>query len=182
MVLAHAAESTSGHPTWHFAAVAGLAVVVFLAINAMERWRAHRARRSTPHAPDRLSPHVLRGVAVASAAAGGFHALAYPSHARESAVVGALFVVAALLQLAWAAAVELRPSRATLLAGAGLNGVIAVLWVLSRTAGLPDAEPVGLPDGITTALEVLVVAGVGLAVRTSAPKQPVRPATDLLIG
>jgi len=50
---------------------------------------------------------------------------------------------------------------------AAVNGAVALIWVLSRTVGLPvegaaAAEPIGFKDGISTLLEFGIVAGAGL--------------------
>ncbi len=63
-----------------------------------------------------------------------------------------------------------------LAAGAAGNLVVAVTWVVSRTAGLPVGEyagitlPAGFPDALATALEAVVVAGAAaLLVRGHGP-------------
>ena len=60
--------------------------------------------------------------------------------------------------------------------GAVGNLVVVITWVVSRTAGLPVGEyagitlPAGFPDGLATALEVVIVAGAAaLMVRGDGP-------------
>ena len=54
--------------------------------------------------------------------------------------------------------------------------MVVITWVVSRTAGLPVGEyagitlPAGFPDGLATALEVVVVVGAAvLMVRGDGP-------------
>jgi hypothetical protein len=61
-------------------------------------------------------------------------------------------------------------------AGAAGNLVVAVTWVVSRTAGLPVGVyagiklPVGFPDALAAALEVAIVAGAAaLMIRGRGP-------------
>ena len=60
--------------------------------------------------------------------------------------------------------------------GAAGNLVVVITWVVSRTVGLPVGEyagitlPAGFPDGLATALEVVIVAGAAvLMVRGDGP-------------
>ena len=98
---------------------------------------------------------------VGSAAAAGVHAAMAPSHLQHSALFGAFFAVAALVQLSWAAALVLGSSRILLLAGAAVNIAFIVLWAVTRTLGLPvvmpDPEPVGPWDVSCVAWQVVVV-------------------------
>ena len=79
----------------------------------------------------------------------------------------AFFLVLAAVQGALAAAVLHGRSGRWVAVTAAINGAVAVVWVLSRTVGLPvegaaAAEPIGFKDGISTLLEVGIVAGAGL--------------------
>ena len=104
---------------------------------------------------------------VSSAAAAGVHAAAGPEHLREGLLVGGFFVVSALAQLAWAAVVMLAgPTRRLLHAALVGNAAVVVIWLASRTVGLPgglvEVEAVGPWDLAATAWEVAVIAGVSL--------------------
>src|SRR5690349_17360356 len=70
-------------------------------------------------------------VALLSAGAAAVHFAVTKDHLEEYTLFGVLFLAAAAGQLAWAAGVMLRPSRALLLAGAAGNLGIAAIWVLS---------------------------------------------------
>ena len=109
---------------------------------------------------------VLRyALAAASFGAGAVHFTATFDHA-EHVVVAAFFVVLTLLQVGWAAAVVRRPSAGLLNAGAVMSAGVVVIWLLSRTTGLPgvpgaeEPEPFGLKDGTASLLELLLAAGI----------------------
>jgi hypothetical protein len=98
----------------------------------------------------------------ASGCSGLIHFSVAGQHFDEWVAFGILFVVAATLQFAWAAVAYRRPVRSVLWAGALLNAGIALVWLWSRTLGLPvgpDAgtpEPVGRLDAASTVDEILV--------------------------
>ena len=58
------------------------------------------------------------------------------AHFDEYWLYGLFFVVVAWLQLVWAAAVVVRPSRSLLIAGALGNAAVVAVWVASRTIGV----------------------------------------------
>ena len=82
-------------------------------------------------------------LAALSAAAGAIHLVMVPSHWGESVAEGLGFAITGWLQLAFAALVLARPSRALLWAGAALNAAAIGAWIVSRTAGLPLGEHAG---------------------------------------
>ncbi len=98
---------------------------------------------------------------VASTAAAGVHAAALPAHVSAGAAVALFFLLAALGQVAWSAALLLvgpvEPLRRVALVG---NGGVVLLWTLSRSVGLPGLgrEPVGAWDLAATVWELVVVA------------------------
>jgi len=109
-------------------------------------------------------------LAALSAAAGAIHLVMVPSHWGESVAEGLGFAITGWLQLAFAALVLARPSRALLWAGAALNAAAIGAWIVSRTAGLPfgehagHAESAGFVDITCVVFEaVLVVACVAFA-------------------
>ena len=126
---------------------------------------------SSTRGPERTSDGIafaqwlLAGVLVG---AGAVHVAMAPSHAGESAIEGAGFLIAAWLQVGLAVAVLLKPSRAVLGAVVAVSAVSIGAWAISRTLGLPfgenrgHAESVTLVDGVTVGMEVvaIVVAGV----------------------
>jgi hypothetical protein len=96
------------------------------------------------------------------------HASVIVPHFREYWLFGAFFVLAALFQLIWGVAVWTRRGDRRLLgAGVAANLAIVLLWVATRTVGLPfgpepgEVEAAGLHDLLATADELaIVLAGV----------------------
>ena len=89
------------------------------------------------------------------------HFAVAPEHLREYVIYGVLFVTVGLAEAALAVLILLRPSSALMLGGAALSLAVVVVWLMSRTVGLPIApvpwqpEPVGLPDLLSTLMEWL---------------------------
>lgn len=113
-------------------------------------------------------PDVARWLAaLATLGAGVIHFAFAPEHLSTQTSHGVFFLAVGWGQLLLAAALGFgwRPARGWLLATAGVNGAVAALWLLTRTAGLPGeaVEPVGFPDALATTLEV-TAAVVALAV------------------
>jgi hypothetical protein len=131
----------------------------------------------------------LLGPALLSASAGAIHLAVAPQHLRESPALGELFVVLGAAQLAWAVLAAVRPRRPLLWAAAGANALVAVLWAVSRTAGLPPLVPareaVGVLDVLATACEVTLAAFLcSLLLGRDRPARDPAPALDagLAIG
>lgn len=104
-------------------------------------------------------------LALASAGAATIHFAVFDQHLDEYWLFGVFFALSGLAQLTFAALVLARPSTLLYAAGALGNAAIIVLWIVSRTAGLPlgpdagTAEAVGVPDVVATVLEALLVVG-----------------------
>src|SRR3954468_20989912 len=98
-----------------------------------------------------------------------------PSPFSEYWLYGLFFVIAGWLQLVWAVAIVLRPSRGLLLAGALLSEAIIAVWVASRTVGVligPNAstkEAIGFPDVLCTVLAGVVAIGAIVLLAQSRP-------------
>lgn len=94
-------------------------------------------------APEEASPMgrtMRNGLVAAAVAAGGIHIWAAVQHAHPRLIPQLVFfVVVATMQFWWAAAVLWirRVPRSVLIGGAAANAVVVVVWVLSRTTGLP---------------------------------------------
>ena len=126
--------------------------------------------------PDRNRARVLSAIALASVAAGAINVAAAATVGRGSTQNLAFFSVVAAAQLVWGVVSMAEAPRWWLAVGAAANLVVVITWVESRTASLPVGEyagitlPVGFPDGLATALEVVIVAGaVALMVRGDGP-------------
>src|SRR5919204_1746857 len=118
--------------------------------------------------PDRYPARVLSAIALASLAAGAINIAAAATVGRDSTQNLAFFSVVAAAQLVWGVVSMAQAPRWWLALGAAGNLVVVATWVVSRTVGLPVGEyagvtlPVGFPDGLATALEVVIVAGAAV--------------------
>jgi len=97
-------------------------------------------------------------------AAGLIHVRAAFDHIDEYALYAVFFALLAPAQFAWGTALYRRASRRLLYAGAGMSLLVAALWIVSRTSGLPIGptpwrpEAVGPIDSLCTADEVVLAA------------------------
>jgi hypothetical protein len=104
-------------------------------------------------------------LALTSLGAAGIHFAVMGDHFAEYFLFGLFFSAVAWLQALWAVAIVVFPDRRLLAAGLVGNLSIALIWGFSRTTGLPvgpdagTAEAVGFADVLSTALELLIVAG-----------------------
>jgi hypothetical protein len=150
---------TGGHPLWHQVVVAGAAVGVFVAIKLKEHWDRNQRRRLT------LPTAAVLALALCSAASAAIHSAVAPEHFREAFVYGVFFLAASTLQAGWAVLFVSRPNRTLLVAGGVGNAAVIILWVLTRTVGLPvgpeiwQPESVGALDVMSTLLELALVLG-----------------------
>lgn len=99
---------------------------------------------------------------------------------------GTFFAVVAWLQLSWAAAVIVRPTRNLLLLGVLGNVVVMGTWVVSRTTGMPFgpgknvAEDIALSDALATGFEAgIVLVALAVLLRPALAQQSLRPALGL---
>jgi len=156
----------------------------------LARARANRPSRDT--VPFELSLDARLLLTACSVGAALVHAEVIRSHFQESTLYGWFFVLSAAAQLIWGLLVLRRPDRALLVSGAIGNGLIVVLWGVTRTTGLPigpepwQAEGVGAFDVLATVLELaLVICSVALlagtrGVRHSLPKYDSRETSRML--
>ncbi len=80
-------------------------------------------------------------VALASVFAGGIHLAVTPEHLEHWWVYGTFFVVTGLFQVAFAGWVLRWPTWPVALTGIVVNLAIVLVWVASRTTGLPITPP-----------------------------------------
>lgn len=110
--------------------------------------------------------------------AGLIHVVAAVQHVDEHTLFALFFVVLALAQFGWGIAVYRSPSPRLLVIGAVVSVLVVMLWVASRTVGLPigpeswSPEPVGAIDSIASADELVLALLVFFQLRIA----PVRPA------
>lgn len=125
--------------------------------------------QAAPPAPgDRAVPAqrvVLAGLAMLSVLAAVIHFAVAGSHFQEYWLFGVFMLGVAWLQLGWAAAALLRPTRLLVSSGAVLNAAVIVVYILTRTVGdivgpdPGDVEPAGFGDLLCTVAEAAIVAG-----------------------
>jgi hypothetical protein len=129
-----------------------------------------------------LEPLLRPALALLSAGAAVIHFVVIPGHWDEYWGQGLFFIVAAIAQLLWALWVVVAPSRLIYLAGAAGNAAIVVMWIVTRTAGIPagpgagEPEAVEFADTLATTFEVVLVVGALALARSVA----VRRATGAL--
>lgn len=110
-----------------------------------------------------LRPLLRWQLAAASLGAAAIHFAVIVPHFNKYTPFGIFFLVIPWFQAAWAVLVPIADDRRLLLAGVVLNAVVVLVWIWSRTAGLPIgpapgiAEEVGAPDGIATSLEAVII-------------------------
>lgn len=119
------------------------------------------AAAAAPLTVDLIGTRYLPIAVVSSAAAAGVHAAVGPAHFGEGLVFGLFFAAAALAQVGWALVMALRPSRRLLIAAVAGNTAILLLWLVTRTIGLPgllpEPEAMGLWDLSCGVFEVAVI-------------------------
>jgi hypothetical protein len=105
--------------------------------------------------------------------AAAIHVVASAEHFGEWWLFGLFFAVLAGWQAAWGILLYREPSEGALLTGAGVNAGVAVLWLITRTVGLPlgpeqwSPERIGVLD-VAATLDELTIAGLGLALVSAA--------------
>jgi len=109
-----------------------------------------------------------------STAAGIIHLIVTPSHFEEWLGYGVFFLLAAIAQIGYAVVLMTNSSNPTLLwAGICGNGAIILLWLITRTVGIPflgpdawEIEPVGLLDSISKIIEIFLIIGLVALLRS----------------
>ena len=123
-------------------------------------------KRGLLGAEDRTIALHTTGAAVAatlSTGAAAIHFAVVPAHMAEFAPFGLAFVAVGWFQVTWAQLYLLRPTRVIAATGGLVNSAIVVVWLLSRTVGLPvgpgpwTPEPIGTLDAFASAFEVALV-------------------------
>jgi hypothetical protein len=133
---------------------------------------------------ERTVGRYLRWVlAVLSLGAGVIHFAVAGEHYDLSWAHGTFFAVVAWLQLSFAIAVVMRPTRRLLTAGVLLNTGILGVWVMSRVWGAPfgsnpwTPEDIGWADGLSSAFELgIVILALAVLVRPAVAQHELRPA------
>jgi hypothetical protein len=119
-------------------------------------------------------------LAALSMAAAAIHFAVMGEHFAEYVAFGVFFSVVAWSQAVWAVGVIVRPSRGLLLVGLVGNALVILVWLISRTTGLPIGpepgapEPAAFVDVLSTILEVAIVAGTAMLVLRGRPTPSMR--------
>ena len=150
-------------------------LVCFAAAYLWNRRRSGVARRAAPR-----RGALLWATALTSGAGGAVHVCVIREHFAESAWYGWFFLALAAGQLGWSAVLLWRPSRQMLLAGAAASAAVVLLWLATRTVGIPlgpaagEVEPVGVLDVLASLAEGATVLCALASLRA------VRPASTSL--
>ena len=96
--------------------------------------------RSSRHA-SRGTVATLRAEAALSLLAAAMHLWVVPEHLGEWWGYGMFFVILAVAQGLYAFVLLRRPCRTFLLLGVGGNLAVAILWLVTRTTGIPLLGP-----------------------------------------
>ena len=118
--------------------------------------------------------------AVFSLLAAVVHLWVMPEHFEEWWGYGMFFLVSAVVQGAYAAALMRHPSRPLLLLGIGGNLSIVALYLVTRTVGIPffgphagEVEGIGAADLSATAAEFALIAVLGAVLLRGLPRERV---------
>ena len=132
------------------------------------------SRPDPPRVSERTSVrrYVFLGLAMLSLGAAGIHFAVMGDHFNLTWYHGAFFAATAWLQLAWAVAIIMKPSRRLLLAGIIGNLVIAEVWLVSRTIGIPFGPESGVAEGVSFADVLCTLFEVGIVLGSLALLKP----------
>jgi hypothetical protein len=105
--------------------------------------------------------------------AAAIHVVASTSHFSEWWLFGLFFAGLATWQAVWGVLIYRFPSESALITGAGVNTGVALLWLVTRTVGLPIGPEKWTPEGvgaldIAATVDELAIAGLGLALVSAA--------------
>ena len=115
-----------------------------------------------------LSRPILYATAALSLVAALMHLWVMPQHFREWWGYGVFFLASAVAQMLYVPLLLRRPDRTVLLLGVGGNLAIVLLYLLTRTVGIPlfgphawEVEGVGFTDLCATTSELGIAAALG---------------------
>jgi hypothetical protein len=126
----------------------------------------------------------------ASTAAASVHAAATVTHLSHGATVAGFFLVSTVVQLGWALVAVTGAGRRVWAVGAAVNAAVVLVWLATRTTGLPfglvPIEDVGSWDAAASGWELVVVGCCVALLLRGGPQRPMwtwsGPATSWVIG
>src|SRR5215469_12244116 len=116
-------------------------------------------------APATARPYILGGLAALSAGAAAIHFAVVFEHFAEYVLYGVFFLVISWAQLIWPVIALWRPARPWLWLGIAGNAIVILVYVASRTIGLPfgpdlhQVESAGALDVVSCLLGAALIAG-----------------------
>jgi hypothetical protein len=126
------------------------------------------------------SKMVLYSAAALSLLAALIHLWVIPEHFEEWWGYGTFFLISAIAQGSYGAALLRWPRRPLLLLGLGGNLLIIVLYLLTRTVGIPffgpdagEVEGIGLIDLCATTSELALIIALGALLLGGLPRERV---------
>jgi hypothetical protein len=155
-------------------ALFGVWVVIFAVVYARERLKGKRAGENHP-TPARLVNRLLGwpgAIGACSVVAGAVHLSIIRDHFREAVLYGLFFLLLTVAQFGFAAWVIWRPGAGLFKAGAVASLAVVLLWLATRTTGIPlgpaagETEPFGALDIVASAAELVTAALCLLALRS----------------
>jgi hypothetical protein len=155
-----------------------------------EQRRPAPDRRPPGRAPERAPviraahAETYRVLGALSIVTGALHAKAMADHASHYWLYGVFFGLLTCWQAGWGVrAYRARLRRRALVAGAWINVAVVVVWLVSRTVGMPigpwagEPEAIGVIDAMAS-LDELTIAALVASLASAAP----RPAFAWLRG
>jgi hypothetical protein len=113
--------------------------------------------------------YVALFLAALSVIAGAIHVEAAAAHAGALRAYSGLFAALAVTQLAWAVCIYRSPARGRLAAGVALSAAVVLVWLVSRTAGVPFGPEAWSPEqpgplDVAATLDEAAIAVIGLRI------------------
>ena len=153
--------------------ITNLVIVAWLVAMWGGRLKVTRARRESTHSFDAgLNLRLLLAAGLVASAA--IHAAVVPEHLAEWAAAGVFFILLTAAEVGVAALLFTRVrQQAVLLAAVALSVGPLLVWLYSRTAGLPfgpeagTPEAIGLPDIVACTLEAATLLAAVVLIRAA---------------
>lgn len=135
----------------------------------------------------RFDVTLARVAALFSLGCGTIHGAVTQSHFEEYTPFGWFFLVVTIFQIGWGLLLLIRPTSRWLVLGAVGNLAIALVWLWTRTVGVPfgphagEVEMAGVRDVFSTTFEVVMVAVLAVVLlRRGRPIVPARRSAVVL--